>query len=89
MKTRQSPAINLESLRTAYFGVRSVAPSVDGETWQRYGDALEQNLYGLYARIKRGARHSKGAGQRDPTGVPQLERQIIQRAEIEMRNALY
>ena len=34
---------NVDHLREAYFGLkRAAAPGVDGETWQQYGQALEQ-----------------------------------------------
>ena len=34
---------NVDDLREAYFGLkRAAAPGVDGETWQQYGQALEQ-----------------------------------------------
>ena len=39
---------NLETLRTAYFSLKKeAAPSVVGETWRHYGEALEGNLQDL------------------------------------------
>src|ERR1039457_6334591 len=47
---------NLETLRTAYFGLKKeAAPGVDGETWRHYGEELEVNVQELSERLKRGA----------------------------------
>ncbi len=46
---------NIEHLREAYFSLkRRAAPGVDGETWQAYGQDLEDNLQDLAARLARG-----------------------------------
>src|ERR671918_2847831 len=47
---------DVERLRTAYFALkRNAAAGIDGETWRHYGEALEENLQDLAARVKRGA----------------------------------
>src|ERR671918_2362407 len=47
---------DIEQLRAAYLGIkRDAAAGVDGETWRHYGEALEENLQDLAARVKRGA----------------------------------
>ena len=47
-------------LREAYYSLkRRAAPGVDGETWQHYGEDLEENLQDLSGRLKRGAYRAK------------------------------
>src|SRR5439155_21648002 len=51
---------SLETLRAAYFSLKKeAAPGVDGETWQPYGERLEENLQDLSGRLKRGAYRAK------------------------------
>jgi RNA-directed DNA polymerase len=90
---------NLETLRSAYFSLkREAAPGVDGETWQHYGEAREANLQDLSGRLKRGAYRAKPVrrvyipkadGRQRPLGVTALEDKIVQRAAVEVLNALY
>jgi RNA-directed DNA polymerase len=90
---------NLETLRTAYFQLkRQAAPGVDGETWRHYGEALEENLQDLAHRLKRGAYRAKPVrrvyipkadGRLRPLGVTALEDKIVQRATVEVLNAIY
>src|ERR1700688_2579500 len=90
---------NLDTVRMAYFSLKKeAAPGVDGETWRHYGETLEENLQDLSERLKRGAYRAKpvrrvfilkaDAGQR-PLGVPTLEDKIVQRAAVEVLNAIY
>jgi group II intron reverse transcriptase/maturase len=90
---------NLNTLRQAYFALRrDAAPGVDGQTWQAYGEALEENLNDLSARLKRGAYRAKPVrrvyipkadGRQRPLGVPVLEDKIVQRATVTVLNAIY
>src|SRR5258705_4118982 len=90
---------NLETLRTAYCSLKKeAAPGVDGETWRHYGEALEDNLQDLSPRLKRGAYQAKPVrrvyidksdGRKRPLGVPVLEDKIVQRATVEVLNAIY
>jgi len=90
---------DLEMLREAYFRLkREAAPGVDGETWRHYGEALEENLRDLSARLKRGAYRAKPVrrvyipkadGRQRPLGVTALEDKIVQRATVEVLNAIY
>ena len=90
---------NLDTLREAYFSLkRDAAPGVDGQTWRAYGEALEENLRGLSARLKRGAYRAKPVrrvyipkadGRQRPLGVPVLEDKLVQRATVEVLNAIY
>ena len=88
-----------EALRTAYlFLKREAAPGVDGETWRHYGEALEDNLQNLSHRLKQGAYRAmpvrrvyipKADGRLRPLGVTALEDKIVQRAAVEVMNAIY
>ncbi len=90
---------NIERLRTSYLAIRrDAAPGVDGETWQHYGEKLEDNLQGLSERLKRGAYQAKPVrrvyipkadGRQRPLGVPALEDKIVQRSVVEVLNAIY
>jgi group II intron reverse transcriptase/maturase len=90
---------DITRLRTAYLALkREAAPGVDGETWQHYGEAMEANLQTLAHRLKRGAYRakpvrrvyiSKEDGRQRPLGVPALEDKIVQRATVEVLNAIY
>jgi RNA-directed DNA polymerase len=88
-----------EALRTAYLCLkREAAPGVDGETWRHYGEDLEINLQDLSHRLKQGAYRAmpvrrvyipKADGRLRPLGVTALEDKIVQRAAVEVLNAIY
>ena len=88
-----------DTLREAYFGLkRDAAPGVDGQTWQQYGENLEAKLLGLSQRLKRGAYRAKPSrrayipkadGRQRPLGVTALEDKMVQRATVEVLNAIY
>lgn len=88
-----------DRLRAAYLALkREAAAGVDGETWQSYGADLEENLRDLAARLQRGAYRAspvrrawipKAGGRLRPLGVPTLEDKIVQRAVVEVLNAIY
>src|ERR1700741_4382545 len=90
---------NLETLRRAYVSLKKeAAPGVDGETWRHYGEQLETNLQDLSERLKRGAYRAKPVrrvyipkadGRQRPLGVTALEDKIVQRAAVEVLNAIY
>jgi len=90
---------NRETLRTAYLRLKKeAAPGVDGETWRHYGEKLEENLQDLSERLKRGAYRAKPVrrvyipkadGRQRPLGVMALEDKIVQRAAVEVLNAIY
>jgi retron-type reverse transcriptase len=90
---------NLETLRMAYLRIkREAAPGVDGETWEHYGERLETNLQDLSDRLQRGAYRAKPVrrvyipkadGRQRPLGVTALEDKIVQRAAVEVLNAIY
>src|SRR6266403_2043599 len=86
-------------LRAAFLALKKdAAPGVDGETWRHYEQALEANLQDLSERLKRGAYRAKPVrrvyipkadGRQRPLGVPALEDKIVQRAAVEVLNAIY
>jgi len=88
-----------DTLREAYFGLkRDAAPGVDGQTWQQYGENFEAKLLGLSQRLKRGAYRAKPSrrayipkadGRQRPLGVTALEDKMVQRATVEVLNAIY
>lgn len=90
---------NADTLACAYWSLdQHAAPGIDGVTWQSYGEALEENLQDLSARLKRGGYRAsavrrvfipKADGRKRPLGVPTLEDKIVQRALVEVMNAIY
>lgn len=90
---------NIDRLRAAYFALkRSAAAGIDGDTWASYGEDLEGNLQDLCARLERGGYRAKPVkrvfiakadGKQRPLGVPVLEDKIVQRATVEVLNAIY
>src|SRR5438093_4125478 len=89
----------VERLRAAYFALkREAAAGIDGETWRHYGENLDGNLQDLSSRLQRGAYRAKPVrrayipkadGRVRPLGVPTLEDKIVQRAVVEVLNAIY
>ena len=88
-----------ETLRTAYFNLkRDAAAGVDGERWRHYGERLAENLRDLADRVQRGAYRAKPVrrvyipktdGRQRPLGVTTLEDKLLQRATVEVLNAIY
>ena len=91
--------VSVDRLRTAYWALsRSASPGVDGVTWEDYGQDLEQRLGDLHARVRRGAYRARPSrrvfipkpdGRQRPLGVAALEDKIVQRALVEVLNAIY
>jgi len=89
----------IERLRAAYWELkRDAAAGIDGETWRHYGENLEANLRNLSSRLQRGAYRAKPVrrayipkvdGRLRPLGVPALEDKVVQRAVVEVLNAIY
>ena len=90
---------NPQMLEHAYKQLKkNAAPGVDGETWRHYGEELEANLQDLSHRLQRGAYRArpvrrrfipKSDGRMRPLGVTALEDKIVQRAVVEVMNAIY
>ncbi len=91
--------VDVDRLRAAYWALKpKAAPGVDGVTWADYGSDLEENLRDLHARVGRGAYRAtpsrrvfipKPDGRQRPLGVASLEDKILQRALVEVLNAIY
>jgi len=67
-------------------------------TWQQYGENLEGNLKDLSGRLQRGAYRAKPVrrtyipkpdGRQRPIGITALEDKLVQRAVVEVLNAVY
>ena len=92
---------DVERLRVAFYAIKkNAAAGVDGETWEHYVENLEANLQDLSHRLKRGAYRARPVrrvyipkvgkpGELRPLGVPALEDKIVQRATVEVLNAIY
>lgn len=91
--------VSVDRLRAAYWALSSkAAPGVDGVTWEDYGRDLEENLRDLHARVQRSAYRARASrrvfipkpdGRQRPLGVAALEDKVLQRAVVEVLNAIY
>ena len=91
--------VDVDRLRAAYLALRpKAAPGVDGVTWADYGLDLEDNLKDLHARVHGGAYRARPSrrvfipkpdGRLRPLGIAALEDKILQRAVVEVLNAIY
>jgi retron-type reverse transcriptase len=91
--------VTVDLLRDAYSWIkRDAAPGVDGVTWHAYGEDLEARLEDLHARVHRGGYRAqpsrrkfipKPDGRQRPLGIAALEDKIVQRALVEVLNAIY
>jgi len=91
--------VDLARLWKAYWAIRpQAAPGVDGVTWTEYGRGLEGNLRDLHARVQSGRYRAKPSrrvyipkadGRQRPLGIASLEDKIVQRAVVEVLNAIY
>ena len=91
--------VDVDQLREAYFALRrEAAPGVDGVTWKDYGEGLEARLESLRSRVHSGAYRAqpsrrrfipKPDGRQRPLGIAALEDKIVQRALVEVLNAIY
>jgi RNA-directed DNA polymerase len=91
--------ISIDLLRMAFLALkRDAAPGVDGLTWRDYEADLERKLEDLHARVQRGAYRARPSrrqyipkpdGRQRPLAVAALEDKIVQRATVEVLNAIY
>ena len=91
--------LTIDRLREAFFALRrKAAAGVDGVTWEQYRADLEENLRGLHDRLQRGAYRAKPSrrvyipkadGRHRPLGIASLEDKIVQRAVVEVLNAIF
>jgi group II intron reverse transcriptase/maturase len=91
--------VDVDRLRTAFRALKKdAAPGVDGVTWQQYAEHLEENLRDLHRCLRQGAYRArpsrrafipKADGRQRPLGIASLEDKIVQRATVEVLNAVY
>ena len=91
--------IDVPLLTTAYHALRhDAAVGVDGVTWREYGEDLQAKLADLHGRVHRGAYRAqpsrrkmipKPDGRERPLGIASLEDKVVQRALVEVLNAIY
>jgi RNA-directed DNA polymerase len=91
--------VSLERLRSAFYSLKKRASAgIDGVTWVQYACSLEKNLQDLHARLHRGAFRAKPSrrayipkadGRPRPLGIASLEDKLVQRAVVEVLNAIY
>ena len=91
--------VTIDLLRVAFYALkRDAAPGVDGLTWRDYEADLEPRLGDLHARVQRGAYRAlpsrrryipKPDGRQRPLAVAALEDKIVQRATMDVLNAIY
>jgi RNA-directed DNA polymerase len=91
--------VTIDRLRESFRALkRMAAPGVDGMTWQYFEAALEENLQRLHAQVQSGAYRAlpvrrqyipKPDGKQRPLGIAALEDKIVQRAVVEVLNAIY
>ena len=91
--------VSVDRLRAAFWAIRpEAAPGVDGVAWAAYRQDLEDNLHDLYTRLHAGRYRVKPSrrvhipkadGRQRPLGIASLEDKIVQRAVVEVLNAIY
>jgi RNA-directed DNA polymerase len=91
--------VDLSRLGAAYAAINpKAAPGVDQVTWDAYGQDLRENLEDLLRRVHSGAYRAspsrrvyipKPDGRQRPLGIATLEDKILQRAVVEVLNAIY
>ncbi len=91
--------VDVARLRAAYRAINPrAAVGVDQVTWQQYGQDLQANLEDLHGRVHRGSFRAapsrrvyipKSDGRLRPLGIASLEDKIVQRAVVEVLNAVY
>ncbi len=91
--------VTIDRLREAFLTLnRKAAPGVDGVKWEQYAEDLESHLQDLHTRLHRGAYRAKPSrrvsipkadGRERLLGLASLEDKIVQRAIVEVLNAIY
>ena len=91
--------VDRSRLWAAYVAINpKAATGVDKVTWDDYGQDLEENLQNLLERVHSGAYRARPSrrvyipkpdGRMRPLGIAVLEDKILQRAVVEVLNAIY
>ena len=104
-QNKEEPFTNLLShmttalLKQAYMRLRKdAATGIDNETWQSFGENLDERLRDLEGRVHRGSYHPqpvrrvyipKADGQRRPLGIPTVEDKVVQQAARMLMEPIY
>lgn len=91
--------VTAEALEDAFYAIaKNAAAGIDGVTWRDWEADLGRKLEGLHERVRSGAYRAtpsrrvfipKPDGSRRPLAVAALEDKIVQRAVVEVLNAIY
>ena len=91
--------VSVDLLRTAYYWLkRNAAVGIDGIKWADYAKNLEVSLVDLHRRVHTNTYRAqpsrrqyipKTDGHQRPLGIAALEDKIVQRALVEVLNAIY
>ncbi len=91
--------VDADRLQAAYRALNpGAAAGVDGVTWAAYGEDLDSNVQNLLTRLHRGSYRAqpsrrayipKADGRPRPLGIASLEDKIVQRAVVEVLDAIY
>jgi len=91
--------VTVDGLEAAFEAIaKNAAPGIDGVTWRDYEAGRERKFADLQARVLSGAYRAtpsrrvfipKPDGGRRPLAVAALEDKIVQRAVVEVLNAIY
>jgi RNA-directed DNA polymerase len=91
--------VTVDRLEAAYRALNPrAAAGVDEVTWRDYGQNLQANLEDLHSRVQRGGYRAKPSrrayiakadGRSRPLGIAALEDKVVQRAVVEVLNAVY
>jgi RNA-directed DNA polymerase len=91
--------VTVSRLRWAYWAISpKAAPGAGGVTWAAYGQDLDAHLRDLHERVQQGRYRAspsrrayipKADGRQRPLGIATLEDKIVQRAVVEVLNAIY
>ncbi len=87
------------TLREVYRKLNPISsPGVDGQTWQDYGENLDERITELSSRLKRMGHRpqavlrryiAKENGKQRPIGMPVLEDKIVERALVMVLEVIY
>ncbi len=91
--------ITVDLLRDSFKSLKhDAAPGVDDETWQQYGEQLEERIPGLHERVQSGRYRAmpskriwipKLDGRQRPIGIAVVEDKIVQHAVVTVLNQIY
>lgn len=86
-------------MKEAYMRLRkNAATGIDNETWQSFGENLDERLLDLEGRVHRGSYHPqpvrrvfipKVDGSRRPLGIPAIEDKVVQQAARMLMEPIY